>query len=190
MKISIFSQTFSRKFGTMYCDDRIDLNRVYLKPFSKIDITSNYISWLNNKELMRFSNQQFKDHTYSTCMEYFKNFINSQNGFWTIFTVKDDMPIGTVTAFYVEADIIDIGILIGEPKVSGLGFGQEVWNAMTEHLISKPKVKKLIAGCYTTHIAMQTLLARSGFTYSHDCFEQVNDRSIPTHIYQKVLRNN
>ena len=37
--------------------------RLRLDPFQQVDITEPYLSWLNDPEVTRFSNQRFRQHT-------------------------------------------------------------------------------------------------------------------------------
>jgi hypothetical protein len=52
--------------------------------FSKKDINFKYIKWLNNKKLLRYSNNRFKKNTYHTLKKYFLSFDNKNDFFFKI----------------------------------------------------------------------------------------------------------
>ena len=48
--------------------------KIKLVKFNKKFLTKRYISWLNDKKLMRFSEQRFKKHTLNSCKKYLEEF--------------------------------------------------------------------------------------------------------------------
>ena len=54
----------------------IILKRVSIRLFTARDISDDYISWLNDPEVMKFSNQRFSSHNREIC-KYFFNSIQS-----------------------------------------------------------------------------------------------------------------
>ena len=44
--------------------------KIKLVKFNKKFLTKRYISWLNDKKLMRFSEQRLKKHTLNSCKKY------------------------------------------------------------------------------------------------------------------------
>ena len=59
-------------------------NIIKLKKFNKTYITPQYISWLNDKKLMQFSEQRHYNHNKKTCLNYLKKYTNSGNLFFAI----------------------------------------------------------------------------------------------------------
>jgi hypothetical protein len=90
-------------------------SKVLLRPFLQSDITPEYISWLNDPEVVRYSNQRFIKHTEATCREYWKSFRGTPNLFLSIRNQANDLPVGTMTAWIsLPHGTVDIGILIGK----------------------------------------------------------------------------
>jgi len=100
-------------------------------------LTGRYISWLNDPETVKYSEQRHKTHTLESCKEY----IASHEGFlWAI--EVDKVHIGNVSADYDPFnDIADIGILLGEMR--GQGYGGE---AFKEALWTLRDVRRLTMG--------------------------------------------
>ena len=87
--------------------------KVVLRKFTESDINDNYISWLNNLDVMRFSNQRFLKHNLESSLQYLSSFDNTNNLFISIRRLSDDSPIGTMTAYISNNHrTADVGILI------------------------------------------------------------------------------
>jgi hypothetical protein len=52
---------------------------IKLVKFSKKFITKNYISWLNNKKINKFSGQRYFKHTYKSCLRFYYDNIKNKN---------------------------------------------------------------------------------------------------------------
>lgn len=139
--------------------------RLTLRPFSERDLTPEYVAWLNDPEVVRFSEQRHKTHTLESCREYMESFDDSPNHFWAIGrTLRPDgnALIGTMTA-YVDQDnnVADLGIMIGDKPVWGQGLGTEAWKAVCAQLFADG-VRKVAAGTLETHHAMRAIFRKAG----------------------------
>ena len=63
---------------------RIKGNKVQLESFTEHDINSEYIAWLNDKSVTKFSNQRFLKHTKKSCLEYCESFEGTKNLFFKV----------------------------------------------------------------------------------------------------------
>lgn len=141
-------------------------NKVILQPFTENDITIDYISWLNNSEVVRYSNQRFKDHDYESCVRYIKSFINTDSFFIAIRRLDDNQLIGTMTAYVSRHhQTVDVGIMVGERNVWGEGFGQDAWNTLIEWLCAQHNIRKVTAGTLSCNDGMLKIIQRSGMEF-------------------------
>ena len=96
-------------------------NDILLREFSKQHITPSYINWLNNPEVLRYSNQRFRKHTYESCLEYLITFANSHNKFFLIEERNSGNPLGTLTIYFnMHHQTADIGVMVGDSKSWGV----------------------------------------------------------------------
>ena len=58
--------------------------KVLIRLFDIQDITKSYINWLNDAEVVRYSNQRFTNHTYESCVRYLSSFTETDNYFLNI----------------------------------------------------------------------------------------------------------
>lgn len=138
-------------------------NKVLLRPFTKFDIDASYIGWLNDPDVVRFSNQRFLVHNQESCMRYLASFDGSTNMFMSARRLTDDRPIGTLTA-YVSSHhgTVDVGIMIGDKSVCGLGYGQDAWDSLTNWLLGREDIRKLTAGTLACNYGMIKIMEHSG----------------------------
>jgi RimJ/RimL family protein N-acetyltransferase len=128
---------------------------VELGAFGPELITDAYLSWLNDKSLMRYSRQRFVHHTRESAVAYLRSFENSPNKFWAIYRRADRLHIGTMTA-YVEpaARTADVGILVGHAEARARGYGREAWGVAMDYLFRVERVQKVTGGTSALNAAM------------------------------------
>lgn len=135
-------------------------DKVSVRPFVASDLSDAYISWLNNPEIVRFSNQRFVNHDIASVRHYFESFAGSANAFLSIEDAKNQVHVGTMTV-YVQPHhgTADVGILVGK---NGNGFGKEAWALVIKWLLETCKVRKVTAGSLSCNHAMIRLMEHAG----------------------------
>ena len=137
---------------------------VTLSRFQKNDISKKYLSWLNDKEVVRYSNQRFIDHTLISSKKYLKSFSGSKNLFLSIKLNEDNQMIGTMTAYFSFHNTVDVGIMVGEKSLWGMGYGKDAWNALLFWLEKEFNVRKITAGTLASNRGMLKLIKQSGMS--------------------------
>lgn len=137
--------------------------KVYLELFSPENISEEYVGWLNNKEVMRFSNQRFKNHTFVTSLDYYNSFSGTDNIFLSINKNDNKKMIGTMTLYFsTNHGVADLGIMIGNKNMSSRGFGSDAWCSLVQALSTKKMVRKITAGTLKPNTPMIKLMNKSG----------------------------
>ena len=137
--------------------------RVRLTRFTRGDITEDYIGWLNDPVVTRFSNQRFVTHDRASSERYLASFAGSSNLFFSVRQRDDDRAIGTMTAYVSPHHrTADMGILIGDRGAWGGGFGQDAWNALLAWLLGEGGMRKVTAGTLAINQPMIRIAERSG----------------------------
>lgn len=137
--------------------------KVLLRPFTRADITETYIGWLNDSDVVRFSNQRFLNHDRESSLRYLSTFKGTCNLFVSVHCLSDDCPVGTMTAYVSpHHGTVDVGILIGDKSVWGMGYGQDAWNTLTNWLLERDDIRKLTAGTLAGNHGMIKLMERAG----------------------------
>ncbi|MGQ3039885.1 MAG: GNAT family N-acetyltransferase [Brevundimonas sp.] len=139
--------------------------KVSLEPFVRDHITPAYISWLNDPEVVRFSNQRFATHSEVSAATYLKSFEGSSNSFMLIRRSSDGRAVGTLTVYVnTHHGTADVGIMIGEKAAWGGGYGQAAWDAVLNWLLDQEQIRKVTAGTLACNLGMVKLMERSGMT--------------------------
>lgn len=143
---------------TLYSD------RLALRPFTEADITAEYLSWLNDKTLMAFSEQRHRRHNYESSLGYLRSFDGTDNCFWAIEAKPlGGSHIGNINA-YVDMNnlVADLGILVGHKDARGRGFGLEAWDTVIDYFFDETDVRKITAGFIADNRKMRTVAERAG----------------------------
>jgi len=142
----------------------IETARLKIVLFEERHLTERYVSWLNDSETMRFSEQRHVKHTLASCREYWQSFKGTKNYFWAI--EKLDLQhthIGNMNAYLDERhNIADVGLLIGERSSWGKGLGTEAFGAACTFLFSAHSLRKITAGTVSANKGMLNIMWRSG----------------------------
>ncbi len=137
--------------------------KVLLRSFAASDINDTYMGWLNDAEVVRFSTQRFLKHDQESGSRYLASFEGTDNLFISVRRLSDDSPVGTMTAYVSRHHgTVDVGILIGDKAVWGMGYGQDAWNTLTNWLLERDDIRKLTAGTLACNYGMIKLMERSG----------------------------
>jgi RimJ/RimL family protein N-acetyltransferase len=141
-------------------------NRVSIElvPFSEIHITKEYIGWLNDRNLMQYSEQRHKIHTERTCTDYYLSFHGSPNLLYAVLN-EEKVHVGNINAYVDPINkIADIGIIIG---ITGCGYGYLAWDQMIKILFSEYRLRKVTAGAMEINKPMIRVFIKSGMKYEY-----------------------
>jgi [ribosomal protein S5]-alanine N-acetyltransferase len=138
--------------------------RLRLRPMRPADITPLHVSWLNDPEVVRYSNQRFVRHTRYTSRSYLGRFEGSGDLYLSVRLLETDRPIGTLTAYRnLHHGTADIGILMGDRATWGKGLGLEAFQLLADWLALQPGMRKLTCGTLSVNHGMLKIAERAGF---------------------------
>ena len=144
--------------------DGVSGARIGLRPFTERDLTPAYVSWLNDPEVVRYSDQRFRHHTIDSCREYLARMRAAGNHF-VVIDEPTRGPIGTMGASVVAVHrTADLGILVGDRSCWGRGYGLEAWSTMMAWLLNAGGLRKVTGGTMACNVAMKAIMERSGMT--------------------------
>jgi RimJ/RimL family protein N-acetyltransferase len=136
---------------------------VRVLPFVQKHFTRRYISWLNDAEVVRFSEQRHQKHTNKTCQKYIKSFRNTKNQLLAIELKENHHHIGNISILRnMKNGTADLGILIGERKEWGKGYGGEAFGLVLKMLLQDATIRKITAGAMSENKGMIKLACGSG----------------------------
>ena len=137
--------------------------KVKLKLFDERHITDNYLAWLNDPVVVRYSNQRFIQHTHETSAKYLASFIHTENLLLAVYIKETDRYVGTMSVYFSNAQqSADIGIMIGDSSCWGQGVGGDAWRTELCWLIDVAKVNKVTGGTLRCNTGMVNIMVNSG----------------------------
>lgn len=138
---------------------------VVLERFGAGDIGEDYLSWLNDPEVVRYSNQRFVRHDGDSARAYLASFDRTDSLLLAIRSAAEGALIGTMTAYRSrQHGTADMGIMIGDRAVWGRGHGEHAWSGLMEWLLQPGGTRKVTAGTLACNRAMIRLMEKSGMT--------------------------
>jgi [ribosomal protein S5]-alanine N-acetyltransferase len=139
-------------------------DRIKIVPFEEKHITSEYIEWLNDPEIVAFSEQRHQEHTIETCKKYVSSFKNAPNYFWALIATDDAVGhFGNINAYIDQHNsLADVGIIIGNRFVWGKGYGFEAWKGVCNFLFQDIGIRKITAGTLSVNKAMLNVMRKNG----------------------------
>jgi len=141
----------------------IHAERLDLVPFAEGFIGPEYLSWLNDPRVVRFSNQRFLVHTAESSLAYLRSFEGTENLFLALRERSLRRVVGTMTAYVnPRHGTADLGILIGDPSSWGRGYGLEAWSTLQNFLLSAGGLRKVTGGTLRGNVGMLRIFERSG----------------------------
>ena len=142
---------------------KLTTDRLHIRPFEQADVTDQYLGWLQDAEVTRFSNQRFRHHTMESCLSYQSSFRDSANSFLLIIHRRDETPIGTMTIYRAPPHgTADIGLMLGNRTYWRQGLGLEAWSSVVQALLEEPGLRKVTGGTARPNIGMVKIMEESG----------------------------
>lgn len=157
--------------------------QVRLRPFGAPDITPVYLGWLQDPEIVRFSNQRFRTHTADTCQAYLTSFNGGPNYFLSICDRDTEAMLGTMTVYRsVHHGTADIGIMVGERRVWGQGIGADAFGTVMATLLDSGEIRKVTAGTLSVNTGMIRIMEKAGMQHEATRRDQELADGVPVDV--------
>ena len=138
--------------------------RCILEPFTEHHLTDRYVSWLQDAEVVRYSEQRHRGHDLESCRAYMQSFTGTPHYFVAVVAKDINLGhIGNINAYVDENNgVADVGILLGDKRSWGQGYGTEAWEAVCRYLLLELNLRKVTAGTSATNAGMLGIMRRTG----------------------------
>lgn len=162
---------------------------LFLRSLEESDATERYLSWLNDYEVMKYTESRFFPHTLDSIKNYIKSANNNNNITFAIIDSKTEKHIGNIKIGNINwiHRYADIGLIIGEKEYWGKGIAKEAIKIVINYSFYILNIRKIIAGIYSENIGSIKAFERNGFIKSHiekkKCFFEGN--YIDVIVYEK-----
>jgi RimJ/RimL family protein N-acetyltransferase len=142
----------------------IETERLILEPFGESRLSPEYVAWLNDPEVVRYSEQRHCSHTLESCREYWLSFQGTPHFFWAVIAKDPGLGhIGNMNAYLDTANsTADLGIMVGAKGAWGRGYGAEAWNGTCDFLFRVARIRKITAGTLSLNAGMLKIMEKTG----------------------------
>lgn len=142
--------------------------RLYLRKLNpNLDELENYLGWLRDVNSNRFIESVRHDYSFADLIAFINDKNNSPTAMlFGIFERRTSSLIGTIKLEPINRDnkTAWLGILIGDPKNHGQGYGFEVLDILCEFCSSILKLNEIYLGVSPNNIPAIKLYKKFGFS--------------------------
>lgn len=146
--------------------ESLDCGPCLVVPFTERHLTPRYVGWLNDPDVVRYSEQRHRRHDLASCEAYAASFAGGEDLFLAI--EARDPALGHVGNLTVTIDApnasADVSVMIGEPAARGTGIGSAAWCATVEWLLGPGRMRRVTAGTMAANTPMLALMRKSAMT--------------------------
>jgi RimJ/RimL family protein N-acetyltransferase len=137
--------------------------RIDLRVLDPKDDLESYSCWINDQELTVFLSVGKFPTTRSGLRDFINVYKASKDLLLGIF--KQDEHIGNITLHHIDWQnrVGELGILIGDKKHHGKGYGSEAVRLLLEHAFNRLNLRKVTAGMFSGNKASQKMFEKLGF---------------------------
>lgn len=144
----------------------ITTENLYLRQLSPEDITAEYISALNDQEVVRLTGARFERWD----EEKVKRYVEESNRAGIslligIFLKNHDKHIGNIRLFNFDKnhDRVELGIMIFDKSQWGKGYGTESLGAVEKYVFEDLGLHKICADYYSVNVGSARIFEKMGF---------------------------
>ena len=149
---------------------------IYLRELSEEDVSDDYVDWMNNPDIVKYTESRFTKHTLDSIILFVTGCLEStSNILYGIFLRDSDLHIGNIKLgnihpIYKHADI---GIIIGRRECWGKGYATEAIKYVTEYGFSTLDLHKIYAGAYAHNVGSIKAFQKAGFKMAYTKKDEV-----------------
>lgn len=137
-----------------------------LRPVAGSDVGPVYVRWMNDPEVVRFTESRFRAHSESDIRAYVEKMENDpRSHFLAIVENGSGRHVGNLKIGPVDErhKIASVGIIIGEKDCWGKGYATEALRLSARLAFEALKLHKLTAGCVDLNAGAVRAFEKAGF---------------------------
>ena len=142
----------------------MNLNDINLRILETSDLSEEYLGWLKDKDVVEFSENQYKKFSKKSQLQYIKRLKKDINyHLYGIFYKKKhigNIVLGPIDRVHHRAEIT---YMIGDKSFWGVGVGTYVISMIIQIVKANFKLKKLCASCSSKNIGSKKVLIKNKF---------------------------
>ncbi len=142
------------------------INLVIQKKIPSLKILKEWIKWLNNPKVSKFSSRSFKKHTIKSQKKFIKTKIRDKS--CKLFLIKfNHFYVGVIELFNIDFENknCEIRYLVGNPGFWGKGIATKSIEIATNFGLKKLRLKTIFADTHQDNLASQKVLKKNKYAF-------------------------
>ena len=143
---------------------------IYLKTLSQNDIGINYVNWMNDYQVVKYTESNFTTHTLDSIKQFVETCNNSKNNFlFGIFLKDNDLHVGNIKLGNIHNlyNHGDIGLIIGLKEYWGKGIATKAIKMVTDYGFDTLNLHKIFAGAYSMNVGSIKAFQKCGYNIAY-----------------------
>ena len=139
-------------------------DRIYLRYIKLTDVNNNYLSWLNDEEVMK--GIATSEYNLQNLQSYVRNKINLKHThFFAIVLKSNNIHIGNIKLDFHDskANLSEMGVLIGNKDYWGKGIAKDACSLVLDYGFKKLNLRKIFLAVFENNIRAIKLYKSLGF---------------------------
>ena len=141
----------------------VDKN-IQLRNLMKGDVTEQYVAWLNDYEIMKYTIQIYSEHSFAGVCDFVEQKYNSENDLLFGIFLNDkhigNVKLGPITWEHKKADV---SYIIGNKNYWGRGIATRCLDSIVKYGTEVLLLEKINAGYYDLNVGSEKVLKKCGF---------------------------
>ena len=146
-------------------DIKIDIdNNIQLRTLKKNNVTEKYVAWLNDYEIMKYTEQKYFKHSFSSVCDFVDQKYDSENdllfGIFSNYTHIGNIKLGPISWEHRSAEV---SYFIGDKNYWGRGIATKCVDSIVKYGTKVLLLEKINAGYYELNIGSEKVFKKCGF---------------------------
>lgn len=145
----------------------IETPRLHLKTLEELDVSQDYVDWLNDSVVNKFLETRHNHQTLNSCKDFVKGCLSSPSeNLFGAFLKEGNIHIGNVKLGFINHvhSRGQISLVVGDKSQWGKGYGSEMVRAVTKYGFEQLHLNRIEAGCYEENISSLRIFLKAGYT--------------------------
>ena len=142
----------------------MNFKEIHLKILETSDFSEEYLNWFKDKDVLEFSENQYRKFTRKSQLEYIKRLKKDEKNFlYGIFYKKKhigNIVLGPIDNIHKRAEI---SYMIGDKNFWGVGVGTYAISLIIKIVKDNFNIQKLCASCASKNISSKKVLIKNDF---------------------------
>lgn len=139
--------------------------RLYFRGLEKKDLRERYFDWFNDQEVTRYMFNGMFPNTTKRMREFYEEILVQKHVVFAIMDKRRGQHIGNVGIHRINwrDGIGEYGIIIGEKKFHGKGYGHEATGMILDYIFQRVGLRRVWLGVHEQHKKAIAIYKKIGF---------------------------